>query len=180
MFCNGHCSSFFCFSITELCHTLLYYKYYFEHGVQRQTAYSWSPDWLICFVLFLLFRPPFLFVPGTSSWRRLFLLFYSGVPRSAAVKDTFGVVKFEENTLPVVIFCFPWDFFRISSFAWLQPRKLAGCAVSPICPDVAKLLAAVAFRKGSLWFIQLCLDGNVSDVKKFENVSGFCRPRQGY
>jgi hypothetical protein len=72
-----------------------------------------------------------LFVPGTSSWRRLFLLFHFGVPWSTAAKDTVDVVKFEGNVLPDVVFCFFWDFFRVSPFSWLQPRQLAECAASP-------------------------------------------------
>jgi hypothetical protein len=38
------------------------------------------------------------------------------VHQSEAAKDTVGVVKFEENIPPVVVFYFPWNFFRISSF----------------------------------------------------------------
>jgi hypothetical protein len=42
-------------------------------------------------------------MPGTSSWHRVFLLFYSGVPLSAAAKDTVGVVKFEEVKVKVKV-----------------------------------------------------------------------------
>jgi hypothetical protein len=43
----------------------------------------------------------------STSWQELFLMFCSGVPRSATAKDAAGVVKFEENTLAVMVFGFP-------------------------------------------------------------------------
>jgi hypothetical protein len=39
-----------------------------------------------------------------------------GVTLSAAAKDAVSVVKSEENILPVAVFYFPWNLFRISSF----------------------------------------------------------------
>jgi hypothetical protein len=165
-------------------------------------------DWAVsCYCSF--FVPSCLFVPGTSSWHRLFPLFCSGVPQSTAAKDTAGVVKFEENTLPVVVFGFPYGFFRMTtatvvgrmccfSFSqlavaacrcWRSVLLLRDSLPTPpqatgrllaICPDVAILLAVVALCKVILWFICLYLDGNVAEVREFENVLGPCGPRLGY
>jgi hypothetical protein len=52
--------------------------------------------------------------------------------------------------------------------------------VLAVCPDVAKLLAAMALHKAILCSICLYPDYDVAEVWQFENFSGFCRPWQGY
>lgn len=94
------------------------------------TAGAWSDSSVSCCCSF--FFPLCLSVPGNSLWHRLFLLSYFGVPRGAAAKGTAGVVKFEENTLPVVVFGFPWDsFFRMTTatVVLLQPSGICSTSV---------------------------------------------------
>jgi hypothetical protein len=130
------------------------------------------------------------------------------LPQSVAANEMPGVVRVEENTLPVVALGALWDlFFFSSSFACLQPRYLAGWGFSPsasrqlqhagvdvvfpfsgqtagwlfaIYPDVTELLAVVALRKGILASICLHPDSNVAESWQTENFLGLCRPRQGY
>jgi hypothetical protein len=48
---------------------------------------------------------------------------FAVLPRSAAAKETPGVVRLEENILPVIVLGVLCDFdFCSSSFACLQPR----------------------------------------------------------
>jgi hypothetical protein len=124
------------------------------------------------------------------------------LPQRAATKETPGVVGFEENTLPVMSAA-----AVMGGMSFLSLRQLAviacSCASSvsllwavlvqvsapapqtagrlfAVSPDVAQLLAVVAFGKSILDFIILHPDGNVAEAWQTESFLVLCRPRQGY
>jgi hypothetical protein len=106
------------------CHNLPYCHYhYFQHFVQRHTVNIRSLNWLTCCLLLRLQEPwvPLwwdLPLPPDVSEAAAVPLSCLGAPP----QRTPGVVRLEENTLPVVDLGVLCDFFFCISFACLHPR----------------------------------------------------------
>jgi hypothetical protein len=129
-------TTFFLFwhSTTDLCHTLLNYSYCSQHIEEDDfTRGAWT-DWPVvsCNAGVLIFCFAGVGGGATGTWLACGCCCWSPLFRSAAAKETRGVMMLEENTLPVVVLgvlCV--ILLCISSLAYLQPRYFAEYGLSP-------------------------------------------------